>query len=574
MSYDLGFQQRLSFAEQALLSECHPAADTHSFANALHRARSEGRVSPALTLTWIYLVSLARYPSVDELQDGIFHLESATVEEYFNRKLASPDQKELAASGVTVELRAPSASTLHVDVSHTFVYTRISGIQRVVRNLCREWESGADPVNFFVFRNSQLRPSYLTPEETRYFCDWESNPTTLIQAGFWGRVWLKLKLAPYGARIAYHKGMHPLIHLIDQIFQRVAGQIPWIGAHLGRASKRITRFLIQNVFARDPYNYVNGSPLLPRPKRIEVPVFLEGRSLLHMPELAAEHTRVRFYLSLLQANPAIDFSLLVYDFIPLFWPEFSVAPDGFADHMRLFRVANRFSCISEEVARQTRLLCRTLRPDSKGYVEAHDLPGDLAVLEGHTLEREISLKPTVLCVGTIEVRKNQLAVLRAAQLAMAKGHNFRLLFVGNFGWLNDEFMNTYDEMRQKGMDVEMIISAPERRLRQLYRDCDFTVFCSHAEGFGLPIVESLEAGKPAVVSDRGSMKEIADRSGGCLLVDPDDLDQIAAGIMTLLTDREIYRGLQQSIRLDRGYSWKEYAQRVRRFLHNNSSASC
>ena len=45
--------------------------------------------------------------------------------------------------------------------------------------------------------------------------------------------------------------------------------------------------------------------------------------------------------------------------------------------------------------------------------------------------------------------------------------------------------------------------------------CDFTVYPSVEEGFGLPILESLWCGKPAICANFGAMLEVAEAGGGC-----------------------------------------------------------
>ena len=80
--------------------------------------------------------------------------------------------------------------------------------------------------------------------------------------------------------------------------------------------------------------------------------------------------------------------------------------------------------------------------------------------------------------------------------------------------------------------------ASEAALRTLMRECDATVFVSLAEGFGLPIVESLWQGKPCLCSNIGSMAEIA-ADGGCLGVDPRDPDAIEGGLERLAEDAEL-----------------------------------
>ncbi len=79
-------------------------------------------------------------------------------------------------------------------------------------------------------------------------------------------------------------------------------------------------------------------------------------------------------------------------------------------------------------------------------------------------------------------------------------------------------------------------------LRRAYEECAFTVFPSLAEGFGIPIVESLWHGRPCVCGVNGAIGEAA-AGGGCLAVDQTDPAALAAALETLLADQTLYRRL-------------------------------
>jgi glycosyltransferase involved in cell wall biosynthesis len=92
------------------------------------------------------------------------------------------------------------------------------------------------------------------------------------------------------------------------------------------------------------------------------------------------------------------------------------------------------------------------------------------------------------------------------------------------------------------------------------------MFPSLNEGFGLPVAESLAHGTPVITSDYGSMKEIADDSGGCPLVDPRDDDQIRAAMRSLLTDGALLAELRRAARTARTKTWDEYAAEAYDYL--------
>jgi alpha-1,3-rhamnosyl/mannosyltransferase len=68
----------------------------------------------------------------------------------------------------------------------------------------------------------------------------------------------------------------------------------------------------------------------------------------------------------------------------------------------------------------------------------------------------------------------------------------------------------------------------------LFAGADAFLYPTLYEGFGLPVVEAMACGVPALTSSTSALQEVA--GGHALLVDPMDVDAIAAGIVTLATD--------------------------------------
>ncbi|MFP1888510.1 glycosyltransferase family 4 protein [Lonsdalea quercina] len=118
----------------------------------------------------------------------------------------------------------------------------------------------------------------------------------------------------------------------------------------------------------------------------------------------------------------------------------------------------------------------------------------------------------ILCVGTLEIRKNQVALLHAYRLLHERHPEQtlpRLVFVGRKGWNDGDiaFQVANDRVLNKLVDV--IIDASDEELSRLYSNCLFTLFPALYEGWGLPVAESLWYGKPCISSNTSSMVEIA-----------------------------------------------------------------
>ena len=101
--------------------------------------------------------------------------------------------------------------------------------------------------------------------------------------------------------------------------------------------------------------------------------------------------------------------------------------------------------------------------------------------------------------------------------AQDAGQQFRGIFVGNAGWLNGQFRTELQQARSRGIELELHENISDELLAEVYQNASLTVYCSVAEGFGLPIVESVMAGVPCLVSRLGSMKEIVINSEAVVL---------------------------------------------------------
>lgn len=143
--------------------------------------------------------------------------------------------------------------------------------------------------------------------------------------------------------------------------------------------------------------------------------------------------------------------------------------------------------------------------------------------------------PYLLAVATLEPRKNLETLLRAHRLL---GNGLRLAVVGPRGW------GAEPELDAPG--VMPLGYVADEQLARLYRGAEAFVFPSRFEGFGIPVVEAMSCGIPAVASAHPSLD---DASGDAAVrVDPDDPEAIAAGIHEALAQRDglVSRGLEHA----------------------------
>lgn len=137
-------------------------------------------------------------------------------------------------------------------------------------------------------------------------------------------------------------------------------------------------------------------------------------------------------------------------------------------------------------------------------------------------ERGLAYRGFVLCVGTLEPRKNIEMVLNAYGALSSPFRARRpLVIVGMKGWLTSRLEALLRPMVERG-DVRVMGYTPDDALAALYSAAQVLVYPSLYEGFGLPPLEAMASGTPVVVSDRASLPEVVGTAGVAL--PPDDID--------------------------------------------------
>jgi glycosyltransferase involved in cell wall biosynthesis len=172
---------------------------------------------------------------------------------------------------------------------------------------------------------------------------------------------------------------------------------------------------------------------------------------------------------------------------------------------------------------------------------------------------------TVLSVGSIEGRKNHLALLEACERLWAEGRRFRLRLVGlAHPQTGRAALQRVRALQAAGRELTYDGPVDEAGLMAAYRNCTFTVYPSLIEGFGLPVLESLRHGKACICSKHGALGE-STRGGGCIALDDVDASHLAAAIDRLLTEPTERERLQAEAGLRTFKSWNDYANELTRW---------
>jgi len=271
---------------------------------------------------------------------------------------------------------------------------------------------------------------------------------------------------------------------------------------------------------------------------------------------------------------------MVYDLIPVVHPEYyaPAEPREYSEWLQdAFGYVRGFMCISEWTASDLRGYAARFDRQIKTRVVplAHEFYGferGSRIPRPHELA-DFNGKSFVLCVGTIETRKNGVSLLRAWRaLAEEFGERMPLLvFAGKYG--------KGGELVQKMLADDVLLArlvrlehAPsDRQLAWLYGNCLFTVFPSIYEGWGLPVGESAWFGKYCVASQATSIPEVCGELLG--YVDPSDLESVKSGIRAMLSSPDTLRSRERALEGAVLRSWANVADDIYAYLRGDTAAA-
>ncbi|WP_425073752.1 glycosyltransferase [Sagittula sp. S175] len=184
-------------------------------------------------------------------------------------------------------------------------------------------------------------------------------------------------------------------------------------------------------------------------------------------------------------------------------------------------------------------------------------------------ETEIFCRPFVICVGTIEARKNIWRVAMAWKKLVeesereGRGELPTLVFVGSASHMPQDFQQFMQGTGGCNGYIRIVSGPSDAFLELLYEHCLFSIQVSLAEGWGLPVGESLAYRRTALVGRGSSLPEV----GGDLVeyCDPEEIDSIADAARRLL-DADHRAALEARISQAKLRSWGDVADDLLRIV--------
>lgn len=276
------------------------------------------------------------------------------------------------------------------------------------------------------------------------------------------------------------------------------------------------------------------------------------------------------------------FALLIHDIIPVRRPEW--CDPGVADafvrwHKQTLPLSDHIFTNSRATADDVVRWAKELAISLSSAVEPIPIGTGLQQhWDGSSLQqptRTPARGTYALFVSTLEARKNHILLFRIWRRLLSELPRERvptLVFAGRVGWLVADLMQQLENANWLDGKIVLIRDPSDAELIALYEGCQFTLFPSLYEGWGLPVTESLALGRPCISSNRASLPE----AGGKLAryFDPENLDDAYRAVRAVIDDPENLAAWRSSVICDfRHVPWKCSAEAINNALCASESGS-
>ncbi len=175
-------------------------------------------------------------------------------------------------------------------------------------------------------------------------------------------------------------------------------------------------------------------------------------------------------------------------------------------------------------------------------------------------------KPFILFVGSLNPRKNLARLIQAFDKMKAETNlPHELVIAGGLGWKFDE-AEALRNIKAKDA-IRSIGYVDDEHKAALYSAAEVFAFPTLYEGFGIPVIEAQQCGTAVLTSSVSALPEAA--GDAAEYVNPYDTDDIAAGLIRLLTDDE-YRGtiVEKGFENAKRFSWKYSADKLGKVIES------
>lgn len=159
-----------------------------------------------------------------------------------------------------------------------------------------------------------------------------------------------------------------------------------------------------------------------------------------------------------------------------------------------------------------------------------------------------------LMVGSVEPKKGHIPVIRSLEAMWDAGFAPPLAIIGRKGWLEASVVHAIEQSPHFGRKLYWFQDFDDVDLRLAYHHCRGLIFASYAEGFGIPMVEAMQAGRPVVAYNTPVNREVLGSHGLFYA----RFAEFAEHLVRLADDEAHAAACEKA----RDYHWPEWSQLV------------
>lgn len=278
------------------------------------------------------------------------------------------------------------------------------------------------------------------------------------------------------------------------------------------------------------------------------------------------HRRRSAILPVLKRH-GLKLAVFIHDIIPITYPEYchEVTAFFFMNYLAAYlQYADIIITSTQTTLDQINALIKQLDLSPiTGYVTS--LGSDFALSStksGHVSKAAKAIVREgkyILCVGTIEPRKNHKLLLDAYDQYLAD-MGINLVFAGRIGWNVEELSARMKQHPRNGHGFYHLSGQNDATIDYLYRNAYIVAFPTFEEGFGLPMIEAIERDSVLLASNVAVLKEV----GGdfCDYFDPNSPQEFAELVESYLHSPSRYNSRKEQMKNYVPVTWDLVTRRM------------
>ena len=280
----------------------------------------------------------------------------------------------------------------------------------------------------------------------------------------------------------------------------------------------------------------------------------------------------RSYLYSVLKHRDVKISALIYDIVPITQPQYIQVDKNYMSFPKytdaVLAYADLIFINSRFVENELEQLAAQMGRQRPALVVA-PLGSDFTLCRKSDPKIDQKVKqiarsaPFLLTVDAVEPRKNHKVILDAFDHFLKKS-GVNIIFVGQAGLGSQAVIKRIKRHPQNKKRIFHFEETNSETLSFLYQEALYTVVPTYVDGSGLPAVESLTAGTPALLSDIPVMHEAAGDYAGYFA--PDDPEQLAKLVLRGLSEPDHYEEVRKKIASYRPASWDDFVENLIRGL--------